>query len=55
MTSTPGSSPPPSPTCPIILQLIRELAEFERLSHEVVATEELAAAEPVGARPGAEV
>lgn len=26
---------------PLVLQLIRELAEFERISHEVVATEEI--------------
>ena len=26
---------------PLILSLIRELAEYERLSHEVVATEDM--------------
>ncbi|HEY6641091.1 GNAT family N-acetyltransferase [Povalibacter sp.] len=40
---------------PTILELIRQLAEFERLSHEVVATEEGLRATLFGARPGAEV
>ncbi|HKU12841.1 MAG TPA: GNAT family N-acetyltransferase [Steroidobacteraceae bacterium] len=40
---------------PIILQLIRELAEFERLLHEVQATEEQLREQLFGARPGAEV
>ena len=40
---------------PIILQLIRELAEFERLLHEVEATEEELSAQLFGPRPGAEV
>jgi GNAT superfamily N-acetyltransferase len=40
---------------PIILQLIRELAEFERLLHEVQATEEQVREQLFGARPGAEV
>src|SRR5262247_908018 len=40
---------------PIILQLIRELAEFERLLHEVQATEEQVHKQLFGARPGAEV
>lgn len=38
-----------------ILAFIRELAEYERLSHEVVATEELLAASLFGPRPDAEV
>jgi GNAT superfamily N-acetyltransferase len=40
---------------PIILQLIRELAEFERLLHEVQATEEQVREQLFGARPAAEV
>lgn len=40
---------------PIILQLIRELAEFERLLHEVQATEEQLHEHLFGARPSAEV
>jgi GNAT superfamily N-acetyltransferase len=40
---------------PIILQLIRELAEFERLLHEVQATEEQLREQLFGPRPGAEV
>ena len=40
---------------PIILQLIRELAEFERLLHEVQATEEQLREQLFGARPSAEV
>jgi GNAT superfamily N-acetyltransferase len=40
---------------PIILSLIRELAEYERLSHEVVATEGLLRETLFGERRGAEV
>ena len=40
---------------PLILSLIRELAEFERLSHEVVADEALLREALFGARPAAEV
>jgi GNAT superfamily N-acetyltransferase len=40
---------------PIILQLIRELAEFERLLHEVTATEEQLQENLFGQRPKAEV
>ncbi|HSL00008.1 MAG TPA: GNAT family N-acetyltransferase [Rubrobacteraceae bacterium] len=40
---------------PLILALIRELAEYERLSHEVVATEELLRDSLFGERPVAEV
>ena len=40
---------------PLILALIRELAEFERLLHEVVADEALLRAHLFGARPAAEV
>ena len=40
---------------PIILSLIRELAAYERLSHEVVATEGLLRESLFGERRGAEV
>ena len=40
---------------PLILALIRELAEFERLLHEVVADEAGLRAQLFGARPAAEV
>jgi GNAT superfamily N-acetyltransferase len=40
---------------PLILDLIRELAEYERLSHEVVATEEGLRGWLFGERPVAEV
>jgi GNAT superfamily N-acetyltransferase len=40
---------------PLILQLIRELAEYERLSHAVSATEEGLRDHLFGARPAAEV
>ncbi|MBB6093314.1 GNAT superfamily N-acetyltransferase [Povalibacter uvarum] len=40
---------------PTILSLIRELADFERLSHECVATEALLEESLFGPRPGAEV
>ena len=40
---------------PVILELIRGLAEYERLAHEVVATEEGVRASLFGARPDAEV
>jgi GNAT superfamily N-acetyltransferase len=40
---------------PLILQLIRELAEYERLAHEVSATEEQLRATLFGARRVAEV
>ncbi len=40
---------------PLILSFIRELAEYERLSHEVVATEEVLRASLFGERPAAEV
>lgn len=39
---------------PLILQLVRELAEYEKLSHEVVATEALLHAALFGERPYAE-
>ncbi len=40
---------------PLILSLIKELAEYERLSHEVVATEEAHRVTLFGERPVAEV
>lgn len=40
---------------PLILALIRELAEYERLSHEVDATEDLLSETLFGKRPYAEV
>lgn len=40
---------------PLILALIQELADFERLSHEVVADEDGLRAQLFGARPAAEV
>ena len=40
---------------PLILRFIRELAEYERLLHEVVATEEKLRDTLFGARPAAEV
>ncbi len=40
---------------PLILRFIRELADYERLLHEVVATEERLRRTLFGPRPGAEV
>lgn len=40
---------------PLILRFIRELADYERLLHEVVATEDRLRATLFGARPAAEV
>ena len=40
---------------PLILAFIKELAEYERLSHEVVATEEFLREHLFGERPVAEV
>jgi GNAT superfamily N-acetyltransferase len=39
---------------PLLLRLVRELAEYERLAHEVSATEEDLRASMFGARPYAE-
>lgn len=62
MSSTDGNSSSPFhlrpavPTdVPKILELIRGLAEFEKLAHEVVATEESLHATLFGERPYAEV
>ena len=41
--------------CGLILSLIRELAEYEELAHEVVATEEVLRETLFGERPAAEV
>ncbi|HKE82643.1 MAG TPA: GNAT family N-acetyltransferase [Vicinamibacterales bacterium] len=40
---------------PVILEMIRGLAEYEQLSHQVVATEESLRTSLFGARPAAEV
>ena len=40
--------------CALILALIRELAEYEKLTHEVVATEEVLRETLFGSRPAAE-
>ena len=40
---------------PLILSFIRELAEYEKLSHEVVATEDVLRGSLFGERTGAEV
>jgi len=40
---------------PLILSLVKELAEYERLAHQVVATEEVLRASLFGERPVAEV
>ena len=40
---------------PLVLEMIRELAEYERLSHMVTATEDLLRETLFGARPAAEV
>jgi GNAT superfamily N-acetyltransferase len=40
---------------PVVLQLIRELAEYEKLAHEVTATEPNLRASLFGERPAAEV
>jgi GNAT superfamily N-acetyltransferase len=48
-------SPATETDIPIILSLIRGLAEYEKLSHEVVATEALLLEHLFGPRPVAEV
>ena len=40
---------------PLILSLVKELAEYERLAHEVIATEEVVTESLFGVRPSAEV
>ena len=41
--------------CGLILALIRELAEYEKLAHEVIASEEILRESLFGERPAAEV
>ncbi len=53
MTPTLRSATPAD--VPTILGFIRELAAYEQLEHQVVATEALLAAQLFGARPAAEV
>lgn len=48
-------SPAVESDVPIILQFIRKLADYEKLSHEVVATEQTLRESLFGARPAAEV
>jgi len=40
---------------PVVLELIRELADYEKLSHQVIATEERLRETLFGAHPAAEV
>jgi GNAT superfamily N-acetyltransferase len=47
--------PATEPDVPVILELIRGLAEYERLSHLVAATEDQLRVTLFGARPAAEV
>lgn len=47
--------PARSEDVPVILELIRQLAEYERLAHEVVTSEAELRAHLFGARPAAEV
>ena len=54
--TTPFHLRPAAPAdVPLILNLIRELAEFERLAHEAVGTEALLTEHLFGPRPAAEV
>ena len=54
--STPTTLRPATPAdVPIILGFIRELAAYEKLEHQVVATEALLAAQLFGPHPAAEV
>lgn len=55
MTPAPTLRAATAADVPLILQLIRGLAEYERLPHDVVATESLLAEQLFGAHPGAEV
>ena len=50
-----GLRPATERDVPLILSFIRELAEYERLSHEVVATEEVLRASLFGEKSAAEV
>lgn len=53
--SPPHIRPATEADVPLILRFIRELAEYERLLHEVVATEDGLRATLFGPRPAAEV
>jgi GNAT superfamily N-acetyltransferase len=53
--SSPEILPATEADVPLILDLIRGIAEYEKLSHEVVATEELLREHLFGSRPAAEV
>jgi GNAT superfamily N-acetyltransferase len=55
MAAHPVIRPASEADVPLILRFIRELAEYERLLHEVVATEETLRATLFGPRPAAEV
>jgi len=53
--STPKILPASASDVPVILELIRGLAEYEKLAHTVVATEERLRQTLFGPRPAAEV
>jgi len=55
MTDTVTIRPAAPHEAPLVLEFIRELAAYERLEHEVLATAEDLAAALFGARPYAEV
>jgi GNAT superfamily N-acetyltransferase len=55
MTSETQIDPATPADVPMILTLVRELAEFEKLLHEAVATEEQIHESLFGPKPGAEV
>jgi len=55
MTASISIRPASVDDVPLILALIRGLAEYERLAHECMATEEQLRASLFGAQPGAEV
>lgn len=55
MTSPLRIVPAAEPDVPLILSFIRKLAEYEKLSHEVIATENRLRDGLFGARPVAEV
>jgi GNAT superfamily N-acetyltransferase len=55
MTQRIGIRPATPDDVPLIFHLIRELAEYEKLSHEATVTEEQLRSTLFGARPAAEV
>jgi GNAT superfamily N-acetyltransferase len=55
MTDTVTIRPAQEPEIPLVLAFVRELADYERLSHEVVATEADMREALFGPRPYAEV